>query len=229
MKKGYTSMFDSWDLSLESHESRDTVREAFHRHFELSESHVEYIINALCALYNGREYHNLNHIAYVLEKASLYFERDGLIDNPEELDIAILFHDCIYTGSSKNDVFASAHLAKCIAKGIGLSTNAIERIGKLILSTHSHIPYNNDSGILCDCDMAILGDWNDYNIYATNVKSEYISLGVSEKAYKIGRIAFLEKTIGKDIFHTERGKSTWEERAKMNMERELLTLKTLDI
>jgi predicted metal-dependent HD superfamily phosphohydrolase len=222
-------MFETWDLSLENQNSIDLIKEAFAKHFEISESNVDYIIGALCALYNGREYHNVNHIAYALNKFQTVFERYKLVDNQEELCIAIMFHDCIYTGNGKSDVFSSSQIAKCISKGIGLSTNSIDRVSKLIMSTYSHIPYNNDSGILCDCDMSILGDYDvEYQNYSDSIKKEYLSIGVSEKAYKIGRATFLENILKKDIFYTEKGKELWEERAKENIHGELSRIK-LDI
>lgn len=211
-------MDSNWNLYNENHKSRSDVHMHLSNNFKnIGTSYINYLVDMLCALYHGKAYHNLNHISDILLHLRAFKSE---IDNEEELLMAVLFHDAIYTGCGKDDVIASSHVAKCTAKGMGLSENSIERIGKLILSTYDHHPYNNDSRILCDCDMAVLAS-ADYKDYAVNVKTEYLKMGIPEEDYDSERLKFLNKISSKNIYHTSYGKNTWEKRAHSNVLKEI--------
>ncbi|MFO7850380.1 MAG: hypothetical protein R6V67_10505, partial [Spirochaetia bacterium] len=83
-----------------------------------------------------RFYHNLEHINDCLRLFdSLNESNRNLVQNPLSLELAIWFHDAVYTpGNSKNEE-ESALLAEKTLAGGGLSDRTVSETAELILCT----------------------------------------------------------------------------------------------
>lgn len=127
----------------------------------------------------SRPYHNLSHIAYMLNKLSFY---GGKIENPLMLKWAIFFHDF---DQGENGIEASL-------KASGLNP---AKAAKLFYAT-DHMKLDpakqtGDAQIIHDLDLAILFDSQNYETYQNNVILEFA--GEKRRDFAAGRIKVLEK------------------------------------
>ena len=147
-----------------------------------------------------RAYHNDNHIADCLGQ----FDRvRSQADRPDELELALWFHDAVYdTHASDNEERSAEFAAKEMAAD-GIDAEIATRIERLILVTkHDREPYSDDSALLVDIDLSILGrDPEAFAAYDRAIRAEY--LWVPEDAYRTGRSAVLQGFLDRPaIFRT---------------------------
>ncbi|MBC5992021.1 HD domain-containing protein [Pontibacter cellulosilyticus] len=167
----------------------------------------------------GRHYHNLAHIAYMLELAEKY-KQEHLKYDP--LLFAIFYHDIIYSPTRSDNEERSAELARERLNRIGLPSADITFIKEMILATKSHRPQHNETtNFLLDLDLAILGTgWQKYNVYREAVRKEYSVY--PDAVYKSGRKSVLQRFLAQpQIFKTELFRDRLELRARENLRMEL--------
>ncbi len=167
-----------------------------------------------------RHYHNLNHIADLLEQAAQYREE---IEDYDLLCFSIWYHDIVYKATRKDNELRSAELAIARLKTLGISKARMDRCYHQILLTKNHqaATAKKDEQLLLDFDLAGLGrDWEDYAVYKDNVRKEYSIF--PDFLYKKGRkkalLHFLERT---NIYHTAHYQNSFEEKARENLRREI--------
>jgi predicted metal-dependent HD superfamily phosphohydrolase len=166
----------------------------------------------------GRGYHDLRHLAEVLEHV------DELMagDDParEAVLLAAWFHDAVYDGRG-DDEERSALLAEDALAGSPVAAE----VARLVRLTAEHRPSDDDvSGqVLCDADLAILAAGPDrYTSYVEGVRAEYAH--VSDADFAAGRALVLRDLLAKPtLFHTRTARERWEQAARDNIERELAT------
>ncbi|MBD2762831.1 DUF4031 domain-containing protein [Kocuria sp. cx-116] len=172
-----------------------------------------------------RSYHDLGHLLRVLESI------DALVAAREhpELVAAAWFHDAVHQGRAGTDERQSADLARNRLKMAGYSRSACDRVARLVLATLDHTPDADDADaqVLVDADLSILGtDDATYQEYAREVRDEYRH--VPDRDFAPARVEILSRLLDKPaLFHTERGSVLWEERARINVRREISALKAL--
>ena len=93
------------------------------------ECHWEKLIVAYSA--KGRYYHNLNHIKMMITSAQKHFK---LIDDLKTLQLAIFYHDFVYSVKSKTNEEESAQMA-------GLSLKKLNYPNHFRLSLSSYFFY----------------------------------------------------------------------------------------
>lgn len=172
--------------------------------------------------YSGksRHYHNLTHIAAMMESFETY--RDKL-DKPNEILFSIFYHDYIYKSSKKDNELKSAEFALSILP----ENSSFDRqlVFDAICATQQH-QYNSieDINWLIDFDLKILArDWEDYRIYFEQIRKEYSIY--PDFLYKPGRAKALKHFLENEfIFQTEEFRNLYEEKARMNIEKEILLL-----
>ena len=111
-----------------------------------------------------RAYHTLRHVTELY----WHFERakeNGWLQRPELVELAIWFHDVIYTGVNKQDEDDSADEFERFGMDIGLREQDVQSVSRWIRLTATHTCNLEDNGIDCcmfmDFDMSILGKpWN---------------------------------------------------------------------
>ncbi|KOP38493.1 hypothetical protein DBB36_18625 [Flavobacterium sp. WLB] len=168
----------------------------------------------------SRHYHNLTHISAMIESFETY--RDKL-QNPNEILFSIFYHDFVYSASKKDNELKSAEYALAILpENVNLNK---QLVFDAICATQQH-QHNNikDINWLIDFDLKILArDWEDYKIYFEQIRKEYRIY--PDFLYKPGRAKALKHFLENEfIFQTEEFRNLYEEKARINIEKEISLL-----
>jgi len=165
-----------------------------------------------------RAYHVLSHPVGMIELGNKIFE--GKLT--DEQILAIWYHDYVYVAGSKTNELESS--GKFFEHYGHSTTIALDLVQRIILDTKEHIPTVHESRAVIDLDLIGLSDNpRNYRINAVNVRAEYSAF--SDEEWKVGRIKFLKKMIGREqIYYTDLIKS-FEPQARFNMEYELNLLR----
>ena len=130
--------------------------------------------DALHAAYSEphRAYHTSEHIAACLRHLD---EAADLAGAPDEIEIALWFHDAVYKTRAKDNERRSARWAGEFLTLAGAPDEVASRVERLIVATeHSTVPRDPDAALLVDIDLAILGSPPDaYRVFETNIRREY--------------------------------------------------------
>lgn len=119
-----------------------------------------------------RFYHTDKHINACL----------GHLDNivsvaqrPNEIELALWFHDAIYKPFSKKNEIESAQWAKDFLLKNQASEELVSRVYRLIIVTLHNSPTNSlDESILVDIDLSILGSRPEvYDQFEKSIRKEY--------------------------------------------------------
>lgn len=118
-------------------------------------------------------YHNAKHTQQVIEVALQLSDEEGLSEEKKTvLATAALFHDAGFLLGTENHEERSCELARQYLPDYGYSTEAIEEVCRLILSTRNpQLPGDVLEGILCDADLSYLGT-NAFKIGSANLYKE---------------------------------------------------------
>ncbi|OMQ11784.1 hypothetical protein [[Flexibacter] sp. ATCC 35103] len=168
----------------------------------------------------SRHYHNLTHISAMIESFETYRNK---LQKPDEILYSIFYHDYIYKSSKKDNELKSAEYALSI-----LSENiSFDRqlVFDAIYATQLHQQnIKDDINWLIDFDLKILArDWEDYKIYFEQIRKEYRIY--PDLLYKPGRAKALKHFLENEfIFQTEEFRNLYEEKARKNIEQEILLL-----
>jgi predicted metal-dependent HD superfamily phosphohydrolase len=174
----------------------------------------------------GRHYHDLGHIAALLE----LLDRHGHdVRNRDAMELAIFFHDAVYVPTRSDNEAASAALAREQLTGLGVKDDLIAEVERLILATrHGQSVADADSdpdlALLLDLDLSILGaERATYAAYAQAIRSEYAI--VPDTIYRPGRRRVLAEFLGRPhIYATPALREAWEATARANLEWESTAL-----
>lgn len=168
-----------------------------------------------------RAYHNLLHVESMLAE----FEHvRHLAQNPDLVEIAIGFHDCIYQPLRNDNEPRSADVADLLMRD-WLADVERESLRSLILATrHDRPGETRDECLIMDLDLAILAaDPQVYDAYARGVRHEYAV--VDDARYAAGRVEVLKAFLDRNaIFTTPEFRRNREAAARANLRRELDTI-----
>lgn len=171
-----------------------------------------------------RRYHDVRHLTAVLDAVDALA---GEADDARAVRLAAWFHDAVYTGRPGADERDSAVLADSASRAAGLGDALVAEVVRLVELTEGHDPAPGDrnGAVLCDADLAVLGgDPAEYAGYAAAVREEYSH--VPEEEFRRGRTAVLEGLLARrPLFSTATARDRWEERARHNLETELILLR----
>lgn len=168
----------------------------------------------------SRYYHNLTHLKEMIESFEIYKDK---LQNPAEILFSIFYHDFVYSASQKNNELKSAEYALSI-----LSENSIlnkQLVFDAICATQQHQQNAiEDINWLIDFDLKILAkDWEDYQIYFGQIRKEYRIY--PDFLYKPGRAKALKHFLENEfIFQTNEFRNLYEEKARINIEKEISLL-----
>lgn len=147
----------------------------------------------------GRAYHTWQHV----EDVALHYTqvaRDIGWRAPNEVFVAILYHDAVYVPGGKTNEAESAVLTRSAVRRFSLETVLdMGRIERLIHLTARHgslsvADVDRDEALFLDCDMAILAAAPaTFDAYERGIATEYSFLPVAE--YAAGRRAFLARVL----------------------------------
>jgi len=169
-----------------------------------------------------RHYHTLEHLATVL---SIVDEEADRAEHPDLVRLAAWFHDAVYDPHTPGDgnERASAELAADSLVTLGVPTEAIDAVRRLVLVTAGHATQAGDAdgALLCDADLAVLaGHPAAYDAYAAAVRQEYEF--VPDAEFRAGRAAILRRLLELPaLYRNPDLAQRWTEPARANLIREL--------
>jgi predicted metal-dependent HD superfamily phosphohydrolase len=169
-----------------------------------------------------RFYHNLKHIEDCL---SLFDQTKSLAAHPEEVELAIWFHDAVYDTRRNDNEQKSAEWAKSVIIQDGLDRVIAERVSQSILATRHHTEIlDKDAQLTVDVDLSILGRELDvFWRYEENIRKEYA--WVSENIFRQKRIEILHGFLDRQhIYYHEKYREMFEKQARANLKQAIARL-----
>lgn len=169
-----------------------------------------------------RAYHRLDHIAACLRH--LDDVRDQA-ERPDEIEMALWFHDAVYKPLSATNEEDSADWAEAWLVRRGADASMIARITDHILDTKSHdAPDTIDGQIMLDIDLSILGTpAHIYDEYEQNIRFEYRR--VPKFIYRKKRSEVLRIFLSRNrIYATGYFHDKFERQARNNLSRAISSL-----
>ena len=164
-----------------------------------------------------RAYHTLDHIAACLNHLDQLRE---LTDRPDEIEMALWFHDAIYDPAAEHNERKSANYFLSQLNGYFWDDFSRE-VERLILVTDPSTKHLGTprEGLMVDLDLSILGSSPEaYLDYSKAVRKEYSF--AADEDFNRGRSQILQSILKGKIFVTEHF-THLEEQARTNITEEL--------
>jgi predicted metal-dependent HD superfamily phosphohydrolase len=143
----------------------------------------------------------------------------------------VFFHDIIYEPTRSDNEERSVDIWKEFAtSSCSVDMTQAALIERYILATKSHsivdgqsMPYDTDLHFFLDIDLSVLA-WppSQYDVYAQQIRQEYQH--IPDDAYKAGRTKVLMSLKGERVYSSPSFQEQWEERARINLSREIASL-----
>lgn len=170
----------------------------------------------------GRAYHNLHHVCECLD----LFERvRAHCLHPQEVELALWFHDAVCDARRSDNELRSAEWAVAVLRRVGADPGTVERVYGLILATAPQVdPVTEDECLIADIDLAILGARpRRYEAYERELRQEHHH--VPQTLYTTMRKKILRDYLQRpQLYHTEWFRSRYETPARGNLQRMLRRL-----
>lgn len=184
----------------------------------------EVLLHDLTARYSEphRKYHTVQHLDECFER---FAELKGEAVHPEEVELALWFHDAIYDTRRQDNEERSADWARSSVLAASLPASVAERVHALIMATrHNVVPSGTDERILVDVDLSILGaEPGRFDEYEDQIRQEYS--WVPGIVFRPKRRGILRQFLGRPtIFSTQKFIDAYEAQARQNLERSIKQL-----
>jgi predicted metal-dependent HD superfamily phosphohydrolase len=169
-----------------------------------------------------RKYHTTQHLFECLMLVEQY--RAFAIE-PDEVELALWFHDAVYQVRTSDNEQKSAKWAEQALRAAHVDAMRIERVREHILATrHAALPVGRDQELLVDIDLSILGALPArFDEYEVQVRVEY--RWVPDLLFKPKRREILEEFLARDpIYATPAMRDRYEHQARENLARSLRQL-----
>jgi predicted metal-dependent HD superfamily phosphohydrolase len=169
-----------------------------------------------------RYFHNLDHLSHLYSQLELC--RKEIYDYDAIL-FALFYHDIIYNVLKSDNEEKSGELAMKRLKEIRFPEERMIRCKSHIISTKSHVvSTDSDTNLFTDADLSVLGSSpGEYKTYSQKIRNEYSIY--PDLIYNPGRKKVLKHFLEmKRIFKTEFFYSSYEKKARINLEWELNAL-----
>ena len=171
------------------------------------------LVSKYCQVF--RKYHTLQHLDECLERLD---EVRDLAERPDEVEMALWFHDAVYDVRRHDNEQRSADWACESLSAAGVSSDVVDRVRSLILATdHRSPPQGRDAEIIVDIDLAILGaESGRFDEYERQIREEYD--WVAEDVFRRERGRILTGFLARPrIFRTDHFFGRYEARARDNI------------
>jgi predicted metal-dependent HD superfamily phosphohydrolase len=171
-----------------------------------------------------RAYHTVEHLAAVL---AVIDENADRAADANAVRLAAWFHDAIYDPLRLDNEEASALLAEQMLPSLGVTSDVMAEVGRLVRLTASHdaLPGDRNGGLLMDADLVILAAApEEYRAYTSAVRREYAHL--DDAVFAGGRSGVLQNLLALPrLFHTPTLRERWEDVARANLTAELASIR----
>ena len=192
---------------------------------------TEEVFQGLLAAYAEphRAYHAQSHIDHCL---TLLDEMRGALAQPDEVAIALWFHDVVYsTQPGATNEADSARIAVGACHAMGISAAHTARIDAMIRATQTHAlpPGVTDADVdfttMLDVDLSILGESpTTYAAFERDIRKEYA--WVPEPLYLEGRAKVLRTFLERPrIYRTDALHARYDAQARTNLTAALAALR----
>jgi predicted metal-dependent HD superfamily phosphohydrolase len=171
-----------------------------------------------------RHYHTGQHIADCLDQLDIAVD---LPTAPEEVELALWFHDAIYRPTSSKNELRSAEWAQQFLRSVGADEIKSQRVFDHIMATqHGAETLSGDTAVVVDIDLSILGrETSEYDVYERAIREEY--KWVPGPIYRKKRAEILKSFLERPaIYETRHFHETYEKRARENLRRAIEALRT---
>lgn len=178
-----------------------------------------------------RCYHNWNHISTCLDELE---SSRFLALHPIAVELALWFHDVIYTPGAPDNEELSARTARDAAEALNLPSETTREVEALILTTRyltdDDTPNQlcpQDSALVRDIDLSILGKTPEqFDSYEQAIGTEYNFVPANERRRR--RIHILERFLSlPKIYKYKHFQERYEQQARRNLNRSILRLRQL--
>jgi predicted metal-dependent HD superfamily phosphohydrolase len=169
-----------------------------------------------------RHYHTGQHITDCLEQLD---GAQALATRPEEVELALWFHDAIYRATSSKNELRSAEWAQRFLASFGADETKSQRVFDHIMATqHDAGTLSGDTAVVVDIDLSILGRKTaEYDNYERAIREEY--KWVPGPLYRKKRIEVLESFLDRPaIYETRSFRELYEKSARENLRRAIESL-----
>lgn len=162
-----------------------------------------------------RRYHDVRHIEDCLQQ---FDGAAALAAWPEEVELALWFHDAVYKASSSRNEERSAEWAAKFLRTTGVAHERCERVRELVLATrHAPGALSGDAALLVDVDLSILGRApEEYAAFEAAIREEYA--WVPGPIYRAKRSAILQSFLDRPaLYGTQHFAERFERAARVNL------------
>jgi predicted metal-dependent HD superfamily phosphohydrolase len=162
-----------------------------------------------------RHYHSAEHIAHCLAELDAIRE---IAREPDEVELALWFHDAVYATRSKDNESKSAEWAASFLADNAVDAARVRRVHDLIMATaHAAAPHDMDAQLLTDIDLSILGAGREtFGQFEKNVRREY--WWVPGPLFRQKRAAILQSLLSRpSVYSTAHFQERLENAARRNL------------
>lgn len=182
------------------------------------------VFDELISAYSApdRFYHNLTHIEDCI---SVFDQTKSVAVYPEEVELAIWFHDAVYDARRNDNEQKSAEWAEAVLSQSDFNRAIAERVSNSILATRHTVEVTDpDAQLMVDVDLSILGRQADvFWHYEQNIRKEYA--WVPESLFREKRLEILRGFLDRrSIYYHELYRGMFEEKARLNLEQAIARL-----
>lgn len=163
-----------------------------------------------------RRYHTLQHLAECL---TLLADVRDAADRPDEVEMALWFHDAVYALKASDNEARSADWARDALQAAEVPALVADRVHALVLATqHKALPSGRDAQVLVDVDLSILAaPPARFAEYERQIREEYAH--VPGFLFRLKRRAILQSFLDRPaLFSTPGLHQRLEARARANLE-----------
>jgi predicted metal-dependent HD superfamily phosphohydrolase len=166
-----------------------------------------------------RHYHTLQHLDECFAKWQTV-KADA--QHPEEIELALWFHDAIYDVARPDNEARSADWGRAAVESAQLSQAVADRVHALVMATrHNAVPSDADQRLLVDVDLSILGAAAErFDEYERQIRAEYSAVPLPQ--FRAARRRVLAEFLNRPaIFNTPVLVATYEMQARHNLARSI--------
>ena len=170
----------------------------------------------------ARAYHNTRHLQDCLQELD---RNRALATRADEVEVALWFHDSVYSSEKSDNEVRSARLAEAALTAHGVAMDSAQRVAALVFATrHLELSNDPDAQLVCDVDLSILGrEADEYDEFEELIRREYG--WVPEPVYRATRAAVLNRFLGRpSIYQWRPFVERYEQQARRNLARTVATL-----
>ncbi len=165
-----------------------------------------------------RAYHNLDHVAHLLD---IFDAHRSHAQNADAVEFAIWLHDCVYVPGRPDNEERSADVAVAFAKALDCGASFTSTVQGMILATkHNGPAADSDARLVADIDISVLALPDEaYRENSRRIRTEFAF--ADDKTYSDGRRRFIADFLSRPaIFQTDPFRTAFESAARANLSAE---------